>query len=94
MSMNKYFLVTWLVLAGALFALAMYRKLLARGEDDSLHMRETDLPLIGQQMALAHRLDTIDHWGKIFTVFVVLLGIAVAAVYLYVGWQQGLTIPS
>jgi hypothetical protein len=39
-------------------------------------------------MALAHRLESIDRWGKTLTVVVAVYGVALAAIYLYQVWNN------
>jgi len=43
------------------------------------------------QVALAHRLASIDRWGKTLTLIVAVYGVALAAVYLYQIWN---TVPT
>jgi hypothetical protein len=63
----------------------LYRRLVASGEDDFLHL-EGNIRL--SQAALAHKLESIDRWGKTLTVVVVLSGLALACVYLYQVWNR------
>ena len=78
----------WAILASAVIALALYRKVAARGEDDMLHVRESEAAINAKQSALAKTLNRIDRWGKTLTVAVVLYGIVLLARFLYVGWEQ------
>jgi hypothetical protein len=73
-------LVVWIVLAVVALALFVWRQTLASHEDDSLHVMHGQLT---QQTSFAHKLDAIDKWGKILTVIVVVLGLLMAAVYVY-----------
>jgi hypothetical protein len=38
-------------------------------------------------VALAHRLASIDKWGKTLTIVVAVYGVALAAIYLYQVWN-------
>jgi len=40
-----------------------------------------------KQAALAHRLDTVDHWGKILTVTATVYGVLLAVGYFYQVWK-------
>lgn len=79
------FLVLWGLMAISVAALIVWRKSVARGEDDSLHLQHAD-NVVPQQVAIAHKLDVIDKWGKMLTVLTVLYGIAIAGVYFYQMW--------
>ena len=85
-------LVVWLAIASAVVGLAVYRKLISRNEDDSLHMGPGDSARIAEQVALAHRLDSVDKWGKTLTVIAVALGVVLVAVAVYEAWASSLTI--
>ena len=73
-------LVVWVVLALSVLALFVWRQAVARGEDDSLHVMHGALT---QQTSMAQKLDVIDKWGKIMTVITVVLGLLIAAIYIY-----------
>ena len=76
--------VAWIVLAGVIIALASWRKIAARQEDDYLHIGRPDA--IANQFSVARRLDRIDHWGKILTAALVIYGLVLLLRFLYVGW--------
>jgi hypothetical protein len=73
----------WSILAMVTLGLALYRKLISAGEEDLIHLGPGEERRIPEQVALAGRLKTIDRWGKMLTVVTVLIGLAMAAVYLY-----------
>jgi heme/copper-type cytochrome/quinol oxidase subunit 2 len=77
--------VFWGVLAIVVVALIIYRKSVTSQEDDSLHL-EGSMPT--QQVALAHRVNAIDRWGKTLTIIVALYGLALAALYVYQIWTN------
>jgi hypothetical protein len=77
--------VFWGVLAIVVVFLIIYRKSVSSHEDDSIHL-EGNMP--SEQMALSHRLQSIDRWGKTLTVVVALYGVALAAIYLYQVWNN------
>ncbi len=75
--------VIWVILAIATLGLALYRKLISAREEDLIHLGPGEERQIPGQVALAARLKAVDRWGKILTVVTALVGLAVAAVYLY-----------
>jgi hypothetical protein len=42
------------------------------------------------QVGIAHRLDVIDKWGKLFTVIAAAYGLVLAIVYTYQTWVQAM----
>lgn len=74
------FVALWVVVTAIVIALFVWRKIVAGKEDDTLHLNSGTLT---QQTGMAQKLDLIDKWGKIMTVTAVLLGILVAAAYVY-----------
>jgi len=78
--------VIWLAIASVVFGLAVYRKLVARNEDDILHVRDSEAGKIAQQSMMASRLDRVDKWGKALTVLAFVLGVFLAAAVLYQRW--------
>ncbi len=70
----------WMVVTAIVIVLFIWRKIVAGKEDDTLHVNSG---VLTQQTSLAQKLDQIDKWGKILTVVAVLLGLLVAAGYVY-----------
>ena len=85
--MNNYipYVVLWGLMALAVFALIVWRKSVSSGEDDSLHMLDAET-VVPHQVALAHKLDAIDKWGKLLTLLTVAYGLILGGVYLYQMW--------
>jgi hypothetical protein len=52
---------------------------------------ESELPLVPGQEELAHRLDSVDFWGKALTAASVAYGLVLVTVFLYQAWNQGLS---
>lgn len=75
--------IFWAILGFATLALALYRKLVSMKEDDYLHLSAGEERLIPQQVAIFHRIGAIDRWGITMTVVTVVLGLGLAALYLY-----------
>ncbi|HWQ55040.1 MAG TPA: hypothetical protein VN442_15240 [Bryobacteraceae bacterium] len=74
------FAVVWALLATVVLILIVYRLLVSRREDDTLQLIHATGPA---QQAIAHKLETIDRWGKILTAVTILYGVAIGAAYLY-----------
>ena len=72
--------IIWVVLALVVLALFLWRQAIAREEDDSLHVMHGTTT---SQTVLSQKLDVIDKWGKILTVVTVVLGLLIAAAYIY-----------
>ena len=63
------FLILWVVLAVTVLALFVWRKTVARNEDDNLHVLDgAAVQQTRQQAAVAQKLELIDKWGKILTI--------------------------
>jgi urease accessory protein UreF len=83
-----YLFFVWCALAAFVLSLAMYRKLVARSEDDLVHLGEADERLVNQQKTVASRLETIDRWERVLTTFTIAFGLVIGAIYLYRGWMD------
>jgi hypothetical protein len=81
-------IVAWGVLTAGLLALVVYRRILASGEFDVLHVRESEFPLVPQQAAFARRVERVDFWGKFLTVVTICYGLVLCAVFFYQVWNQ------
>jgi hypothetical protein len=78
--------VIWATLAIATLGLALYRKLVSNSEEDLVHLGPGEERRIPEQVALASKLKMIDRWGKILTITTVVIGLWIAALYLYQAW--------
>lgn len=77
------FVIFWTILGVATLALALYRKFVSMREDDYLHLSAGEERLIPQQVATFRKIGAIDRWGVTMTIVTVVLGLALAALYLY-----------
>jgi hypothetical protein len=84
----------WAVLGLVTLGLALYRIFTTEHEQDVVHLGPGEEREIPKQAALAKRLVTVDRWGKILTVITVLIGLGLAAGYLYNGWQDPASAPN
>ncbi len=63
--------------------IAAYRKLVARHEDDFVHLAEGATQLIADQEKTAHTLCVVDRIGVTLTVATAVYGVSLLAQYLY-----------
>jgi hypothetical protein len=82
------FAASWIALACAVLILAIYRKRIAGHEDDTLHVSDSEVSHITEQAATAHRLEVVDHWGKLLTIVGAVYGVVLVAAYFYQYWVQ------
>jgi len=80
--------VIWAILAAVIVILLIYRARLARQEDESLHVLDSDASKVSQQMTIAQKLEVVDRWGKILTVLAVLYGLALLGLFLWDAWER------
>lgn len=77
------FVIFWAILGVTTLALALYRKFVSMREDDYVHLSAGEERLIPQQVATFKKIGAIDRWGITMTIVTVVLGLALAALYLY-----------
>jgi hypothetical protein len=82
------YLAVWAVLVVILVVLYIYRRRIALKDDETLHVLDADVGMVAQQATVAKKLEVVDRWGKILTILVVLYSLALAALYIYVVWQE------
>jgi hypothetical protein len=88
----RLLIIVWGVLAASVMVLLVWRKAVARGEDDTLHV--LDAAAVPHQAEVAHKLEVIDRWGKIVTAVTVAFGALIAGLFVYQTWvQTSTTIP-
>ena len=75
--------IFWAILGIATLALALYRKFVTMREDDYVHLAAGEERMIPQQVATFKKIGAIDRWGITMTIVTVVLGLALAALYLY-----------
>jgi len=88
----RLLLALWALLAASVLALIVWRKSVARNEDDQLHVMQ--VAAAAQQAEVAHKLEVIDKWGKIVTAVTVAYGVLIAGLFIYQTWvQTSTTVP-
>ena len=88
MNPNPY-VWSWILLVVVVLALAGYRLVVARREDDTLDVLEQDPNVIAEQKLMSKKIDLIDRWGQSLTVLAVVYGIVLVSVYFYRVWLEG-----
>jgi hypothetical protein len=87
MNINLFpFTVLWMILALIVVGLIAYRKWVAKDEDDTLHVMESEAGLVAQQTVVAEKLEIIDRWGKTLTAIALVYGLAMGSVFLHQAW--------
>ena len=85
----RLLLALWALLAVTVIVLIIWRKSVARYEDDQVHLLHTEA--VPQQALVANKLEMIDKWGKIVTAVTVAFGVLIAAIFVYQTWVQAST---
>jgi hypothetical protein len=80
--------IVWLVLTLVVVSLAIARKVVARKEDEFVHLSDAEMGAIPRQTALANKLDRLDTWGKSLTIVDAAFSLAIVAILCYQAWQQ------
>jgi hypothetical protein len=78
--------VLWVLLAVSVVALLVWRKLVSRNEDDSLHIVDAASVQRHMQVVAAEKLELIDKWGKILTISAVGYGLVLFGLYTHQVW--------
>jgi hypothetical protein len=86
------FLILLGLLAITVLVLFMWRRSVAKNEDDTLHVLETGVQRTVEQASVAQKLELIDKWGKTLTVVTVVYGLILAGLFLYQTWVQNATV--
>ncbi len=80
------FLALWIAMAAVVIVMIARRRVVARQEDDSLHV--LNMGAATHQVDVSHKLDVIDKWGKILTAITVVYGLLLGALYMYQSWVE------
>jgi hypothetical protein len=77
------FVIVWAALALITALLIVWRTMLGFNEDDSLHLTAGELPMERAQITKTHRLEFVEHWGKILSVVTAAYGLALLCLFAY-----------
>lgn len=81
-------IVIWAVLATIVVILAIYRRKIGSGADETLHVLDGEAGAMDAQTLVAKKLAVVDRWGKILTAVVVIYLLAIATMYFYTVFQD------
>ena len=56
------FTVLWMILSAVVVGLIVYRKWIAKDEDDTIHVMDCEVGLLSRQATVVHKLESIDRW--------------------------------
>lgn len=74
----------WIALTVVVLGLALYRKFLSAHEEDRyVHLAKGEETLIPHQVAVNKRISNVDRWGEALTVLTLVVGLALACIYVY-----------
>ncbi|HTS63785.1 MAG TPA: hypothetical protein VMH28_17290 [Candidatus Acidoferrales bacterium] len=74
------YVAVWSLIALSVLVLFIMRKMVSSKEDDNVHILHGT---VTEQVVVAKKLEVIDKWGKILTVIAVVLGAAIAVLYVF-----------
>jgi hypothetical protein len=80
--------IAWSVLASVVVLLAVYRRMVALHEDDTLHVRESEMAMVTEQTQIAGKLHAIDKWGKILTTIGAVWAAVMIVLFVYWSWIE------
>jgi type VI protein secretion system component VasF len=79
-------MILWAALALAVLVMAGYRKIASVREDETLHLVNPSES--ARQLAIFHKLERIDKWGRLLTVVAAIYGLLLVMGYTYQTWVQ------
>lgn len=88
------FVLSWIAMGIVVLGLAIYRMTVASHEDDTLHVADKEARLVQEQTQTFAKIRTIDRWGQVLTIVVLVYGLLIAGIYLYHVWLQSGQIPN
>jgi phage terminase Nu1 subunit (DNA packaging protein) len=81
---------SWLIMLAVLIVVALYRKWLARTEDDTVHLSDFEGRIVHHQATLAKQLERVEMAGKVITIAFVLYTLTLIGRIIYLGWMDSL----
>lgn len=79
-------MILWAAMALAVLVMAGYRKIASVREDETLHLVNPSES--ARQLAIFHKLERIDKWGRLLTVVAAIYGLLLVMGYTYQTWVQ------
>jgi hypothetical protein len=85
---NLYpFLIGWMVVLVVWLVVYAWRRRLGLQEDESLHVLDSEIGQVAQQVEIGKRLDKLDHWVRILTTVLVVYSVLLAGLSVYAAWD-------
>lgn len=84
----RVYVAAWVVIAGVVLLLALYRLAVDKRDYTVLHVRKNEVSQIPEQVIRAERLGVIDQWGKILTAVAIAYGLAMGIAYLLMTFRH------
>jgi preprotein translocase subunit SecG len=81
-------LVLWLLIAVALAAVYVYRKMVAGSSDELVHLSDATDAVLAKQEATARTIQQLDRMVLILAIAFVVYGIALGALQIYMAFQS------
>ena len=78
-----YGFLVWIALTLTVMGLIAYRYFVALQEDDTVHLADSEAPLITQQNAMAARLGKLDKLSRQLTLVDVAFGFVLGTLFVY-----------
>ena len=78
-----YGFLVWIALTVTVMGLIAYRYFVALQEDDTVHLADSEAPLITQQNVMAAKLGRLDKLSRQLTLVVVAFGFVLGTVFVY-----------
>ncbi len=78
-----YGFLVWIALTLTVMGLIAYRYFVALQEDDTVHLADSEAPLIAQQTAMAAKLGRLDKMSRQLTLVDVAFGFVLGTVFVY-----------
>ena len=76
-----YGFLLWIALTLVVLGLIGYRNLISLKEDDTVHLADSEAPLIAEQAVMVARLSRLDQWRQRLTLVDVVFGLGLAVVF-------------
>jgi hypothetical protein len=75
--------VLWIVIAAALAILYAYRRIVAGGSDEFVHVSDVSDEVLSKQAATARSLQKLDRIAMVLAIVLVVYGVALAGLQVY-----------
>jgi hypothetical protein len=91
MNLINYF-YGWAVLAVVVVGLAVYRRIVAEHDDDLVHLADSEVGMVSQQVKIGKKIHSLDRLGITLTVIAVVYGSLLLGIYLHYVWVTSVQI--